>query len=161
LAFAFCAYDGGWLPSEAEWEAVASGTDPSNKNYYPWGPKSDGPDSNRATYNFTCITEPCPIEDILRRVGSAAAGVSAFGQYDMAGSLAEWMMDYYDASFYSSFISTWCNDCVNVVAPALGQRSIRGGNAWSSAAYLRVTARNYSSPGGLNKGAGLRCARPR
>lgn len=161
LAFAFCAYDGGWLPSEAEWEAVASGTDSSNKNYYPWGAKSDGPSTDRATYGFVCLNDPCPIEGIIRRVGSAAAGVSAFGQYDVAGNVAEWMMDYYDASYYSTYIDSRCYDCVNIITPPGGERTVRGGGAWSSAAYLRVTARNYASAGGVNKAVGLRCARPR
>jgi formylglycine-generating enzyme len=165
LAFAFCAYDGGWLPSEAEWERAASGDDPQKKNFYPWGgsPTVDF-DTSYATFDLTCLPNSCGAVAAFRPVGSAPNGRAIAGQYDLAGSVAEWTLDIYDESYYSQFVGIGgCEFCVNTAAPRSGTgpyRVTRGGNATSDALSLRVTRRDPIAPSSTSAGVGIRCARP-
>ena len=154
VAFAFCAWDGGWLPTEAEWEYAAAGGD-SNR-LYPWGPEP--PDDTRAA--FACCSAGgggcdaiCGYADIFD-VGSKSRGIGRYGQYDLAGNLFEWVLDRYSEAWYSAGPCTNCAyyDIVDTVVA-------RGGDFSSDAGPLRAAYRQPASPEMIGAHMGFRCAR--
>lgn len=105
-AYAFCIWDGGFLPSETEWEYAATGG--PQELSYPWG--STGATPDRAVYG--CETEGnavCDIEDDLLAVGSKPDGNSPWGHSDLAGSMREWVLDWKVDVYVEP-----CADCVNL-----------------------------------------------
>lgn len=87
-AAAFCAWDGGRLPTDVEWTYVARGGD--EERAYPWG--NDAATPEHAVFN--CMgdgTAACALEDILP-VGSRPKGAGRWGHFDLAGSMFEWTL---------------------------------------------------------------------
>jgi sulfatase modifying factor 1 len=155
VAFAFCVWDGGRLPTEAEWEFAAAGGE--ENRLFPWG--SGSPTAARATYGCLGVGDAsCTTED-LRIVGSArAAGHGRFFHNDLAGSLDEFVRDTYFADY--TLPSASGTDVVAVASDANGnQAQIRGGSYLSLGSSLRAAARRTALRNVGNHTIGFRCAR--
>jgi len=145
LAFAFCAWDEGRLPTEAEWNYAAAGGNAHMP--YPWG--SAGPDDSLAVYGCDTSTTVC----LLPRVGSKSpAGDGRWKHADLSGSLAEWLLDFHGD------MAAQCDNCANLANAALG-REVRGGDFAHPAEQLITTHRIGFLPEDRFTFAGFRCAR--
>lgn len=155
-AFAFCIWDGGYLPTEAEWNHAAAGGD--QQRAYPW---SNPPSSlllsyDNASYNngTGCLADgqtACTIDDLLR-VGTRPAGNGRWGHADLGGNVSEWVLDS------SAAYPVPCSDCASVVEN--GTRILRGGGYSRLSGDLRSTYRLSTSPSARIAFLGFRCARP-
>ncbi|MBW1810364.1 MAG: SUMF1/EgtB/PvdO family nonheme iron enzyme [Deltaproteobacteria bacterium] len=131
------------LPTEAQWEMVASA---AGNRSYPWG--NSAPTCDLALFDDCGAPEP---ETVCNR----EAGSSQEGVCDLAGNLAEWVSDWYQADYYTS-----CTvDCRYPRGPTddTGVRGIRGGGFSDPAANLRATDRDFADPSSASNRIGVRC----
>lgn len=150
LSQAFCIWDGGRLPTETEWDYVASG---GKRRLYPW---SDPPSANHISQEYAVYSDKTHQWTSPQDVGTAALGVSRWGQFDLAGNLFEWLLD---ASSDTYVDLEQCRDCANFGWNGTWLRSVRGGcyaTDSSVAAVSYRTARTADLPWNW---AGFRCAR--
>ena len=137
----YCAFVGGRLPTEAEWEKACRGT---NGDTFPWG--------NAAADCTKANTEGCVGSAV--EVGLLPAGASPYGALDMAGNVWEWTADWYAADAYAT------QPAVDPTGPATGTIKVyRGGSSGNLADLARCSNRASTySPDYGGTGLGFRCA---
>jgi len=157
-AYAFCIWDGGFLPSEAEWEYAAAGG--SQELEYPWGSTAPGTacpgtGCQYAIYNcdYPSGTGSCTGVTNIAPVGTATLGAGAWGQLDLAGNVWELNLDG-----YASYVDP-CTDCANLTA-APGRVMRGGGCTDNQSTALLPPFRGEIAPGtNRSYNLGFRCAR--
>jgi formylglycine-generating enzyme required for sulfatase activity len=147
---AFCIWDGGFLPSDAEWQYASAGG--AEQRPMPWG--IDPLDPSRAVF--------FPASNRLPAfVGSVPMGNGKFGQSDLAGNAWEWTLDSYFGVSYpgadGGAAGSVCIDCADVSAST--ERVVRGGGFDTNANELVDMYRSYGITEGRYFGIGARCAR--
>jgi formylglycine-generating enzyme required for sulfatase activity len=163
-AASFCAAVGGRLPTEAEWERAARGGTAGAR--FTWGnataPRVDdlpaanvADESARRSYPYMTVF---PGYDdgypMTSPVGTYPP--NAYGLFDMAGNVWEWVADFYDAGYYATSPPEDPN------GPSSGDgRVVRGGSWYGDPASLRVSLRGGDDPvrRPYGDGVGFRCAR--
>ena len=160
-AYAFCIWDGGFLPSEAEWGYTAAAG--SQEREYPWGSTDPGTANQYAITNcdYPSGASACASAGPgnIAPVGTAALGAGYWGQLDLAGEVWEWTADWIGP------YGDPCTDCAALTVGVVdggfvgGLRAIRGGDFAPGTGLLFPFTRSDAEPGPGSGGIGFRCAR--
>jgi formylglycine-generating enzyme required for sulfatase activity len=150
-AYAFCIWDGGFLPSEAEWNYAAAGG--TEQRMYPWSlaypPGSSTITDANATYCGSACTSGANI------VGAKPLGDGKWGHSDLAGNVMEWTLDFYKGTYNE----TTCTDCAFTYSPGETDRMLRGGAFGGEAKDVLVAKRTGTAAYRRAEYTGFRCAR--
>jgi len=149
LAYAFCIWDGGRLPSEQEWEYAAAGGD--EERMLPSGAAFPATPEQGA---FSCLHDgdsSC-MESDIPNVGSYPEGEARWGHLDLVGSMTEWTATVYREVYFDDL------DVIGSTA-SFRARTVRGGSWLDPYVHLRAASRDYAEPSLRSYSLGFRCAR--
>jgi sulfatase modifying factor 1 len=160
-AYAFCIWDGGFLPSESEWEYAAAGG--SQQREYPWGAIDPGTENLFAIYgcyypSFASCMGIVGVTNIAP-VGAATLGAGQWGQFDLAGESWEWTLDVYGLAYVDP-----CSNCAALPPTMVPGHVVRaspvGASSPVSSLHPDIRTPILGDESSLDgQGIGFRCAR--
>jgi formylglycine-generating enzyme len=154
LAAAFCAWDGGRLPTEAELNYAAAGGNEQRK--FAWGATDPTPASYNAVYG--CLfndSGTCTGVKNISEVGYSFNGVGKWGQFDLTGNMYEWAADWWADTLSDGD----CTDCMNFTPNGNNWKVVRNGTFALQIPNLTTAYRDIGTVSFGVDGDGFRCAR--